>query len=126
MIMLHALTDEKVLPQLTEDHAEKTLADSKRKIFLVNDNLSVADVWDSLLRNKEQLAGIIDEYGSFKGIITLEDIIETIFGLEIIDENDAVSDMQQYARERWHLRQQKHKEINFPIYSPLSSDGEGR
>ena len=124
--MLHALTDEKVLPQLTEDHAEKTLADSKRKIFLVNDNLSVADVWDSLLRNKEQLAGIIDEYGSFKGIITLEDIIETIFGLEIIDENDAVSDMQQYARERWHLRQQKHKEINFPSYSPPSSDGEGR
>ena len=115
-----------VLTQLTEDHTEKKLADLKRKIFLVNDNLSVADVWDCLLRNKEQLAGIIDEYGSFKGIITLEDIIETIFGLEIIDENDAVHDMQQYARERWQLRQQKHKEINLPTYSPLSSDGEGR
>lgn len=102
-----------VLTQLTEDNTEKKLADLKRKIFLVNENASVADVWDSLLRNKEQLAGIIDEYGSFKGIITLEDIIETIFGLEIIDENDAVSDMQQYARERWHLRQQNRKEINW-------------
>ncbi len=115
-----------VLTQLTEDHTETKLADLKRKIFLVNDSSSVADVWDSLLRNKEQLAGIIDEYGSFKGIITLEDIIETIFGLEIIDEMDAVSDMQQYAREWWHLRQQKHKEINFPSCPPPSSDDEGR
>jgi len=102
-----------VLTMLTEDQTDKKLAELKRKIFLVNENASVADVWDSLLRNKEQLAGIIDEYGSFKGIITLEDIIETIFGLEIIDENDAVSDMQQYARERWKLRQQNYKEISW-------------
>lgn len=92
---------------------DKKLVELNRKIFLVNEDSSVADVWDSLLRNKEQLAGIIDEYGSFKGIITLEDIIETIFGLEIIDENDEVSDMQQYARERWQQRQRKHKEISF-------------
>ncbi|MCR4852935.1 MAG: CBS domain-containing protein, partial [Prevotella sp.] len=102
-----------VLTQLTEDQVDKKLVELKRKIFLVNEDSSVADVWDSLLRNKEQLAGIIDEYGSFKGIITLEDIIETIFGLEIIDENDEVSDMQQYARERWQQRQRKHKEISF-------------
>ncbi len=102
-----------VLTQLTEDHVDKKLVELKRKIFLVNENTSVADVWDSLLRNREQLAGIIDEYGSFKGIITLEDIIETIFGLEIIDENDEVSDMQQFARERWQQRQRKHKEISF-------------
>ncbi|MCR5131417.1 MAG: hemolysin family protein [Prevotella sp.] len=102
-----------VLSMLTEDQMDKTLNELKRKIFLVNEETSVADVWDSMLRNKEQLAGIIDEYGSFQGIITLEDIIETIFGLEIIDEYDEVSDMQQYARERWKQRQQNYKEINF-------------
>ncbi|MCR4659935.1 MAG: CNNM domain-containing protein [Bacteroidales bacterium] len=102
------------LEELAEDHFSKTLGDIKRTIPLFNEEMSVADVWDSLLKHKEQIAGIIDEYGSFQGIITLEDIIETIFGLEIIDESDAVSDMQQYARERWQQRQNRFKAINLP------------
>ena len=102
------------LEELAEDHFTKTLADIKRTLPLFNEEMSVADIWDNLLRHKEQIAGIIDEYGSFQGIITLEDIIETIFGLEIIDESDEVSDMQQYARERWQQRQRRFKEIKLP------------
>ena len=74
----------------------------------------MSDIWESLLKHKEQIAIIIDEYGSFQGILTMEDIIETIFGLEIIDESDAVSDMQQYARERWEQRQKKFKSVRLP------------
>ena len=102
------------LEELAEDHFSKTLGDIKRTIPLFNEEMSVADIWDSLLKHKEQIGGIIDEYGSFQGIITLEDIIETIFGLEIIDESDEVSDMQQYARERWKQRQNRFKEIHLP------------
>ena len=102
------------LEELAEDHFSKTLGDIKREIPLYGEEMSVADIWDSLLRHKEQIAGIIDEYGSFQGIITLEDIIETIFGLEIIDESDEVTDMQQYARDRWKKRQGRFKEINLP------------
>ena len=102
------------LEELAEDHFSKTLGEIKRTIPLFNEEMSVADIWDSLLKHKEQIGGIIDEFGSFQGIITLEDIIETIFGLEIIDESDEVADMQQYARERWQQRQRRFKEIKLP------------
>ncbi|MBQ9587051.1 MAG: HlyC/CorC family transporter [Bacteroidales bacterium] len=106
------------LEDLAEDHFDKTLGQIKRAIPLFNEEQSVSEIWDSLLKHKEQIAIIIDEYGGFQGILTLEDIIETIFGLEIIDENDEVTDMQQYARERWQQRQRRFKSIRLPEENP--------
>ena len=95
------------LEDLAEDHFDTKLGDIKRALPYFNEDTSISDIFDAMLKQKSQIALVIDEYGCFQGIITLEDIIETIFGFEIIDENDVITDMQQYARERWQKRQKR-------------------
>ena len=99
------------LEELTEDHFRKTLGGIKRSLPAFDQDMTLGTIFDSMLKQKSQIAQVIDEYGMFVGILTLEDIIETIFGLEIIDENDTVIDMQQYARERWEQRQKKYRKV---------------
>ena len=50
------------------------------------------------------MALVVDEYGSVSGLVTMEDVIETLLGLEIMDESDNVSDLQMLARKSWETR----------------------
>lgn len=90
------------LQLLAEDKFDKTLGSIKREIASFRENTPLDQIWDEMLSKDEQIAIIIDGYGSFQGILTLEDVIETLLGSEIVDEKDTVRDMQQFAKDRWH------------------------
>lgn len=96
-----------VLEELSEDHFDKLLSELIRPILSFRDDEPVSNIWEKMLATKEHISVIIDEYGSMRGIVTMEDVIETMLGVEIVDENDEAVDMQDMAREKWQLQQQQ-------------------
>ncbi|MCG8697818.1 MAG: CNNM domain-containing protein, partial [Bacteroidales bacterium] len=102
---------QQVFENLAEDKHDLILKDIKREIMVFPNTTVLYLLWERLLEKKEHIALIVDEYGGLDGIVTMEDVIETLLGLEIVDENDSVTDMQKYARERWKSRQAKYNLI---------------
>ncbi|MBO4476181.1 MAG: DUF21 domain-containing protein [Bacteroidales bacterium] len=92
------------LQLIAEDKDDVTLGDIRRDIASFTEETTLDVIWDEMITKDEQISVIIDEYGSFQGILTLEDVIETILGNEIVDERDEVRDMQELAMERWKKR----------------------
>ncbi len=109
---------QQVFEKLAENHYEMRLRDLRRDIVFVTSSMVLFNVWEKLLEKKEHIALIVDEYGGMDGIVTMEDIIETFLGLEIIDEKDTIIDMQKYARERWKTRQAKYNMLDSLIQRP--------
>ena len=97
-----------VFEKLAENQVGLTLKNIKRNIVVVPESNPLFKVWETLLGKKEHIALIVDEYGGMDGIVTMEDIIETLLGIEIVDEKDTITDMQQHARERWNMRKLKY------------------
>ena len=96
-----------ILLHLANDDKQAKLRAIKRPIACCYEHTSILRFYDQMIASKEQIALVIDEYGGVEGIVTLEDVLETILGLEITDETDTNIDMQQLAKEQWEKRAAK-------------------
>jgi CBS domain containing-hemolysin-like protein len=76
----------------------------RRDIKTVSDTMPLSDLLEFLLDQRQQIALVIDEYGGTNGLVTIEDVVETLLGMEIVDEMDRVEDMRALARRQWEKR----------------------
>jgi CBS domain containing-hemolysin-like protein len=97
----------RILEELSHDEHDKKLGDLLSPIATVSEKMHVSQLLDFFIREKEHLALAIDEYGVVTGLVTLEDAIETLLGVEIVDEFDNIEDMRKYALDQWQIRKQK-------------------
>ncbi len=100
------LKDDLLLAQARQN-TDKTLKTYRRDLQALSDKSSLSDAFDEVLHQRAHIMVIVDEYGGMEGIITMEDILETLLGLEITDESDKAADMQEYARRMWKRRAQE-------------------
>lgn len=93
-----------LLKAQAEDAFDRPLSAYRRDFLAIPDFISAAQAFDQLMHESTHAVLVVDEYGDVQGLVTLEDIVETLIGLEITDETDTVDDMQKLARERWRER----------------------
>jgi len=89
---------------LIEDQNDAKITSLIRPPVYISDSASLTQLQDKLMETQDHLAVVTDEFGVILGIVTWEDLLETILGLEIVDETDDVEDLQKHARELWEKR----------------------
>ncbi len=98
---------ETLLAHLRDDADTATLADVKRPIAIAAEHTPVDMIFRRFIEERHQILLIVDEFGTNVGLLSFEDVIETIFGFEIMDEKDKVADLQLHARNLWKERAKK-------------------
>ncbi len=93
----------KIFKQALEDDSVP-LSAIKKEIFSINENIPVSKALDLFIKKKDHMFLVIDNYDQTEGIITLEDCVETILGVEIMDESDTTEDMRELAKRKMKLK----------------------
>lgn len=99
-----------LLKSKAEDQFDVTMGELAKPIHTVEENDSVGDVLDEFVKRREHLFMVKDQFGQVAGLITLEDAIETLLGIEIVDETDSVVDMRKLALDNWRKKRWKSQE----------------
>jgi CBS domain containing-hemolysin-like protein len=90
--------------EMLDADPETKVEDLLKPVKIFTDDLSTEDALSTLLKEHQHLVLIYDEYGTWLGLVTMEDILETILGTPIIDETDDIPNMRRHARRRWEHR----------------------
>ncbi|TYP91711.1 Hemolysin, contains CBS domains [Fodinibius salinus] len=93
-----------LLLMMARGETDRKLKELKRDILIVPEIMPLQDLFERLMSKQEHIAIVVDEYGGFAGVVTMEDLVETLLGMEIIDEVDTIEDMQKMARKKWMER----------------------
>lgn len=96
-----------IMLRLAQGDSRATLKELTRPVMFVPEGISLRALFSELLSRREHFAVVVDEYGGLCGVVTMEDVMETLLGVEIIDESDAVEDLRKAARESWTKRAHK-------------------
>ena len=97
------LKDE-ILERAAQGETDVKLIELRRDLFFVPGTLRLSHLLDLFLSSREHIAAVVDEFGGTAGVVTLEDLIETLLDLEIVDEIDSVEDLRAAARSKWRQR----------------------
>lgn len=93
-----------MMEAIIKGNGKKPLKEIKRVILVTKRDLPIPNLFEQLIDQREHIALVVDEYGSVSGLVTQEDMIETLLGLEIMDETDNIEDLQLLARKSWERR----------------------
>lgn len=93
-----------VLEEMINKNGEIPLKEIKREILVTRRSTPIPTLFEIFIQKREAIALVVDEYGSVSGLVTMEDVIETLLGLEIMDESDNIADLQSLARKNWETR----------------------
>ncbi|NJB38153.1 CNNM domain-containing protein [Croceivirga sp. JEA036] len=116
------LKDE-LLESIVNKEGDKTLGSLKREILVTNRNKPIPQLFEKFVEKNEHISLVVDEYGSVSGLVTMEDVIETLLGLEIMDESDNVENLQLLARKNWESRAKRLGIIDVPLQDPEPKEG---
>jgi len=92
---------------MLELQENQTASDIMKPVKVIPDKMSVEQLMSQLIREQQHMALVYDEYGSWMGVVTMEDVIESIIGQPIMDETDDIPNMRRFAKRRWEHRQKQ-------------------